>query len=293
MSGSRQLIDVLAEWRRCEEASGEAGPVRKDVKRSPERNKSALAHTIEGEIIPRLMLAHRSTMARSGQSSRRVEPADVAELARLILDHDNAVALAYVIALRDEGVSIDALYVDLLAPTARLLGEMWNADLCDFTDVTVGLSRLQGLLHELSPSFDTEPAYDGERRCMLLLPVPGEQHTLGIMLVEESFRRAGWECTTGAPKTPRELIALVKSQPFDAIGLSVSCGVLLESAASAIQSIRKAAVSVSTTVLVGGPVFLDQPELAERVGADGTAQDGHHAVLQLRHLLDRKATSLR
>lgn len=113
------------------------------------------------------------------------------------------------------------------------------------------------------------------------------------MLVEECFRRAGWDCCTGTPKSPKELVGLVKGQNFDIIGLSVSCGVLLESVASAIQTIRKASLNSSAAVIVGGPVFVEHPEFAARVGADATAEDGHQAVLQLRHLLDRKATSLR
>ena len=56
------------------------------------------------------------------------------------------------------GASVETLYLDLLAPTARHLGDLWDADVCDFTEVTVGLGRLQQVLHELSPAFQSEIA---------------------------------------------------------------------------------------------------------------------------------------
>ena len=42
--------------------------------------------------------------------------------------------------LRGRGVSVEALYVHLLAPAARHLGELWEDDRCHFADVTVGMA---------------------------------------------------------------------------------------------------------------------------------------------------------
>ena len=44
-------------------------------------------------------------------------------------------------------------------------------------------------------------------------------------------------------------------------------------------------VKVFVSVIVGGPIFLQHPEYAARVGADGTAQDGRNAVLLLRDVV--------
>ena len=65
-------------------------------------------------------------------------------------------ARTYVEALRAQGVSLESLYLDLLAGAARRLGEWWASDLCDFADVTVGVGRLQQILRELSPEFRAE-----------------------------------------------------------------------------------------------------------------------------------------
>ncbi|NJK90043.1 MAG: cobalamin B12-binding domain-containing protein [Myxococcales bacterium] len=85
------------------------------------------------------------------------------------------------------------IFLDLLAPVARLLGDLWLIDLCTFTDVTIGLSRLQQLVRELAPAFEDGHDLRGFGHRALLAPAPGEQHTFGMHLVEEFLRRAGWD----------------------------------------------------------------------------------------------------
>ncbi len=295
MPGSRQLIEAFGEWQSCEDvpvyssSGGASAP--------QEFNRAMLGRTIEAEVIPRLMLVHRGLAHGELASSSREELSlhissdDVVELARIVIEHETEVACSYVDALRNQGVPIEAIFVELMAPTARLLGEMWKADLCCFTDVTIGMARIQQIVHQLSPEFEKEAAMAFDGRRILLMTMPGEQHTLGLMLIEEYFRRAGWDCSSGAPKDARDMARRVRAQHFDVVGISVAWGALLDGISSAIQGIRKASLNKSIVVLVGGSIFLDNPELVSRVGADGTAVSGRHAVMQLRSLLGAKVTS--
>ena len=103
-----------------------------------------LAKAVEYEIIPRLMLAHRvpqECAAFPVAGNQRVSPEDVAVFAELVLHEDDAAISACVVALRDRGVPVESIFMDLLAPVARHLGEMWERDLCTFSEVTVGLGR--------------------------------------------------------------------------------------------------------------------------------------------------------
>jgi methylmalonyl-CoA mutase cobalamin-binding subunit len=111
-------------------------------------------------------------------------------------------------------------------------------------------------------------------------------------VVEEYFRRYGWDCCSSAPKDQRDMIRLARSQHFDVIGISVGWGALLDQIAAAIQAMRKASLNKSVVVLVGGSIFLENPAFASRVGADGTAEDGRQAVLQLRSLLTPNVKTL-
>jgi hypothetical protein len=76
---------------------------------------------------------------------------EVGELTRLLLSEDFTVASLYVASIRAQGVSVGSLYISLLAPTAWRIGDWWRADRCDFTEVSLALSRLQRLMRDFAP----------------------------------------------------------------------------------------------------------------------------------------------
>lgn len=247
-----------------------------------------LVQTIEGEIIPRLMLAHREAPSARSRADAGLTPgpADVEELVRLVLAHDADVACAFVTALREQGVPDEALYLDLLAPAARRLGDLWSADLSDFAEVTVGLCRLQRVAHSLRGHLlqEDEPPAGGRRA--LLVAVPGEQHTFGLSLVAEFFRRAGWSVTSEPLRTAQDLLDLVRREWFSIVGLSVSGDTRMGGLASVILGVRRVSCNRAVGVMVGGRIFNERPDLVAQVGADATAPDGRQAVAQAQSLLD-------
>jgi MerR family transcriptional regulator, light-induced transcriptional regulator len=278
------------------------GPARRSG-RGGDSRRHQLLRTIEGEIIPRLVLARRANgnapavavpgsrlslgASTSGASSALGWTPDselIAEIANLVVREDVAAAATRIEALRQSGLTIETLYLELLAPIARYLGELWESDIVDFTTVTLGCGRLQQLLHELSPSFFREAEPHEHRRRVLLAPVPGEQHTFGLYMVAEFFRRAGWDVWSGCMPN-RELAELVSKESFTLVGFSLSGDQRLDALASSIRSVRRASCNRGIGVLVGGPVFVGHPELVSLVGADATAQDGRQATQQAQNTL--------
>lgn len=245
-----------------------------------EQRMARLARAIEQEIIPRLMLAHRlahECPQVPAVDSELISLRDVEDFARLVLSRDEDLPLACVEAIRARGVSIERIYLDLLAPTARYLGHLWNEDLCDFTEVTVGLGRLQQVLRELSPAFGQSVEHPAQGRRVLLLPSPGEQHTFGLVMVAEFFRRAGWDVTGGAWAAGADAAALVAAEWFDVIGFSLGAEVHLDALADSVRAVRHATCNPDIAILVGGPMFGAHPEYVQRVGADGMTIDGREA----------------
>ena len=51
--------------------------------------------------------------------------------------------------------------------------------------------RLQQLLRELSAAFEAETL--PRLRSAVLVTAPGDQHTFGVFILQEFFRRAGWD----------------------------------------------------------------------------------------------------
>jgi len=287
MAYARQLVD-LPRSSECGIDPFEGDP--KDPRlarvRAIDPDLSRLAASIEFDIVPRLMLAHE---AKASIASRAHAPLpthdDVREFTRLVIEHDVSVAAAYVEVMRSRGVPDETLLLHVLAPAARLLGDLWVEDLCSFVDVTVGLSGMQQILRGLSKQkrLDLDPTERGGRA--LISVVPGEQHTFGLFMIEEFFRRAGWSVRAVLPATLSDLVALVSQENFNVIGISVSCDPLLDTLGSIIQSLRRASLNRRLQVLVGGHQFLESPDLVARVGADATAANSKQVAALLPALL--------
>jgi methanogenic corrinoid protein MtbC1 len=252
------------------------------------RQVAVLARALEAEVIPRLVLARHAIAEPAHREFGTVAAptfADVTALAAIVMQGDAAAAADFLAALRARSLPLERIYLEVLAPVARHLGDLWLADRCDFTSVTIGLCCLQQLVLENSPSFGPRPGRRGADRRVLLAPTPGEQHSFGLLMVGEFFRRQGWDVhsATGAPA--REMVAMLRQQWFSMVGLSLSCDSRIEPLAEVIREIRRASRNPHVGVLVGGKAFLDRPELAALVGADATAADGQQAVLKAETLL--------
>lgn len=268
-------------------------PTRSASDRTPAGDRVArLVKTLEEQIIPRLVDAHRAMSSAPPPVRVTANLPDAAEVrlfADLVMAHDEAPMRAHVASLRDKGLSIEAIYLDLLAPTAQRLGEMWDDDLADFTEVTVGVGRLQHLMRMLSPAFGAEVEPPQEGRRVLLVPAPGEQHTLGLSMVSEFFHKAGWDVTVGEGGSRTNAVALVESEWFDVIGFSVGTEARLDWLRTGITSVREQSRNRSICVLVGGPLFKLNPDYVHQVGADATAADALQAPICAETLVAQRA----
>ena len=215
----------------------------------------------------------------------RVGHADVVSFVQAVLAPAEGGWQVVTDRLLADGMTVGDLYLNLLAPAAQELGRMWDEDLCSFTDVTVAVGRIQRVLRALSPAFGQEVDYPQNGRRVLLLPAPGEQHTFGLTIVAEFFRRAGWEVVGDSEARTADPAALVRSEWFDVIGISVGSDARLDWLKSGIGAIRNASRNRSIGVLVGGPSFAADRERVREVGADGTASDGQQAPVMAEQLL--------
>jgi len=285
-------------WSKSADVDGvDSQPAELEVAASPRAESPAgwLLQTIQAEIIPRLMLAHREPVLQSlaTQSRQPVPgPAEVAALAQLVMGSDPHEAWAYVERLRTDGMPLEMIYLDLLAPTARRLGELWDSDDCHFTEVTTGLWRMQQVMYELSGEFLDRAREQATGHRVLLAPAPGSQHTFGLYMVSEFFRRAGWNVLDRASLTKAELCNAARREWFDVIGLSVGSEVHVELVSEAITALRTASLNPEVFVLVGGPLLVGNPGLLLRLGADATASDAPNAVAQAEKLVAARSSAL-
>jgi methanogenic corrinoid protein MtbC1 len=281
------LRDTIAKDGRAEGRYGLGGiAARRDMTVVTTSNngaqKSRLDLVIEAELIPRLMVAHSVAIGAEAYqdppAATTLDDTEISDFCSLILKQDVQVAFSFIEAMQNQGMKLETIFLDLLAPAARNLGAMWEEDTVNFADVTVGLSRLQQILRELSPSTDTTLDELSVGHRALLASVPGDQHTFGVFMVEEFFRRGGWDVVTCVLESSEELLELAAMEEFSIIGFSTGRDDLLDQLASDVRSLYRVSKNRNVRILVGGRCFRDDPVLVDRIGADGTASDGREAV---------------
>lgn len=247
----------------------------------------SLSTLIESEIIPRLMVSHAAAApAVAPAALRGIDADEVEAFAPLVMQVEADALLLHVESILARGVPFDTILVDLLAPTARLLGEFWEDDRCDFIDVTMGLWRLQEIVRELSARVPAIDSPDGQRRRALFAAMPDDQHGFGTLLVDEMFRHHGWDSEVAIGTTTPELLEQVGGRSFDIVGLTVTRDCHIARLPSIILALRTVSRNPRVRILVGGRIFGDNPSLAGEVGADGTASDARLAVIVAEGLVD-------
>jgi methanogenic corrinoid protein MtbC1 len=185
-------------------------------------------------------------------------------------------------------VSIESIYLDLIPMTARKLGVLWEEDICSFTDVTIGLWRLQHILYDLTKDFQKKHTMPIENLNALLIPAPKSQHTLGLFIVAEFFRKAGWRVWGEPNLSPEQINNLIFSQWFDVIGISVGYSEQLVGVNQLITSLRSRSMNPNVAFMVGGPLYATDPELFDDIQAEIKSSDANDAIRQAEIIVGQK-----
>jgi len=245
-----------------------------------------LGATIESEILPRLLSAHRG---ESGLvPARDINPDDVAAFVGLIISDDLEQAQAVADRVIVHYGGRQALLTNLLTPASRLLGEMWEQDLCDFVEVSLGIGRLQTLLGEMSQA--EAPVADLRRRA-LLISTQKDQHVFGLDIVASFLRSSGWDTIIEKGMGQDHNAETAATHWLAVAGVTMSREANFDSVARVIVAVRRASMNPSISVMVGGVAFIGRPDLVLRVGADAAANDGPGAALLAQRLYLRQSVA--
>ena len=254
---------------------------------SPPQGASRLMPLVEEQIIPRLMQAHRDRHA-----DQNMPPAtEVTAFAEAVLFKEPALASQQIDRLRANGLAIESVFLYLLTPAARYIGELWENDLCSFSQVTLGLWRIQQIMYDLSPAFHASrnPGNATARqRRILISTTTGSQHTFGLSMLSEFFRSDGWTVLAIPSPAKGDLIDAVGNNWFDIFALSVSADREIDDAQRLIRDARKRSCNPSMNIIVGGALFLRRPDLAQAMGADGMSEDAPGALSLAAQLLNEQ-----
>lgn len=254
--------------------------------------RDPIGRLVHEQVVPYLLGLGRPSATERDQPARRIQaPAysrlsrisveEVIAFSRLVIHEDEPAMREFVNVLRARGILIEEIYLDLIGGSARQVGTWWSEDDCNFCEVTLATWRLQCLMYELRSAFIAEAPL--ARHCpgtMVLATMVGEQHNLGLAMLAEFFRRAGWHIAIEIPTRVESLVALVKSQHVDLVGLSAANDFAAVSVPAAIRQLRAKSLNKNLRIMLGGPFFTGHPERARASGADYAPLDAREAVLQ-------------
>ena len=232
------------------------------------RAARALAATAIAELARRY--APRAADARGGRVRGGVSPdaPTIEELCAALIQDDDRQRHRVLSRFRAFGMSGEEVFNALIPAAARRLGELWIEDEIGFTDVALGVARLE------------ETARANEPPCVLLW-VPGEEeHTLGAFIAASAFRKEGYVVDLMIGSAEDAMIAAAAARPYVLLGVSCGSRRLLAPIASAVARVR-GVLAPTVPVVLGGPVVEIEPQAADVVGADGLASDVKSALRRL------------
>jgi methylmalonyl-CoA mutase cobalamin-binding domain/chain len=167
--------------------------------------------------------------------------------------------------LRHANVSPSSIYYDVFAPSMVTIGDLWERNELSVADEHLATAITERLIGQLSSSFN-QPANQPERGNVVLGCVAGERHVLGLRMLADLFRQQGWRVLyLGADVPNADFVRLALRVDADVIAVSAGAHRHLPSVRALICELRAALPDVG--IIVGGAVFLNDPETWREVGA--------------------------
>ncbi|WP_168219762.1 cobalamin B12-binding domain-containing protein [Pseudotabrizicola formosa] len=151
-------------------------------------------------------------------------------------------------------ISNDMLADHYIPELARMLGQEWLDDTATFSQVSIGCSRLQVLLHDVGRGWSADGT-NAPGAATVLLIVPGnEQHTLGALVVAGWLRRKGISVCLRIAPTEAGLATILAQRRFDAAMISVAYDEMLEICTGLVKTLRQE-TSGALPIALGGAVL--------------------------------------
>lgn len=206
------------------------------------------------------------------------DQADIDAFANQVLAHEVETLADIITGHLDRDIAPETLFIQLIAPTARELGEKWTRDECDFVDVTMGMWRLQSLLRTIAIWVPPSPGWNLRTNKALFTPMPQDQHSLGTLIISECFERAGWDVETLIEPQQSDILQALSTTSFDVVGLTVTTDFYIAQVPKLLTAMRSVSCNPNLAIMIGGPALGYDPERALELGADGTASDAEAAL---------------
>jgi len=199
--------------------------------------------------LMRRSLAELNTLAdtRAGPRREGAAPALERDVIGLVKGH-NAPALQHALANLLMRQGLQRFVLDTLVPLNRAIGEAWMRGELQVFEEHLYTEQIQVALHAAINAF---PRQTGAPR-ILLTTFPGEQHGIGLLMVEALLVPEGTQCISLGTQTPIEDIrSAALAHKVHIVALSFSAAFPLRQAGEGLAMLRRH-VAAPTALWAGG-----------------------------------------
>ena len=176
------------------------------------------------------------------------------------------------------GLDLRTIYLDVLQPTLREIGRLWQLNEITVADEHLATAITQMVMARLYSDFAPSAAPGGPT--LIGACAETERHDIGLRMVCDLVEVEGWDAVYLGNTVPLEgLVDIVRQRRPHVVALSASIAPHLPQLRAAIAAVRQLAdARWQPLMLVGGRAFLDKRDLARAVGADLAAENAAEAV---------------
>jgi MerR family transcriptional regulator, light-induced transcriptional regulator len=228
---------------------------------------AAALHLLAREVLQRMSEARQPAPRSYGWP----DAATVSALADALMSDSDGAAAALVDEARIGGAHVEALYHNYIAEAVRLLGERWERDEASVSQVVIGSGRVYVILRSLRAIYATaRMKFAGEPMAAFAL-VPGEQHSLGVVMAADHFRRHGWAIDLKIGMDHDALVEAITAGHYPIVGLSAN---RLEATLPLTRLIVALRVrNPGIWIMIAGLACSQNPDLGDMVDADAMVGD--------------------
>ena len=209
---------------------------------------------------------------------------EIIALCDALLSQDEAAAAQFIMHLRHNGTKTEDIHLIYMARAARMLGDMWDDNKIDFVTVTLGTGRLLAIMRGMRPLFETPLPVLG--KTAIFASVPGENHTIGVRMATDIFRKDGWEIDLKVGLDHNSLVDQIERQPSGIIGLSIGGKHSMEPLSKLVVALN--ICCPNSLILVCGQDVEHSKPVLQLMGLDAIAETFDEAKQKMAELWDRK-----
>ena len=172
---------------------------------------------------------------------------------------------------------IEHLYCNILQPCLYSIGDLWALDEIDVASEHLATATAVRIMQMQYARISASNKHN--KGTGIISAVPGEYHSIGANMVSDLLELDNWQTYFLGGNTPQSsLLALLRSKEPFLLGLSVVMPFNLIQTEELIRLIREDEQLKSIKILLGGPRFLLDNDLWQKLGADAYACNAKAAV---------------